>query len=319
MKADCMETPSPRNVNARGKSLTYILITPARNEAAFLEQTIQSVVAQTVRPAKWVIVSDGSTDGTDEIVRMHAIEHEWIELVRMPERKERHFAGKVHAFNAGYAKVTNIDYDVLASLDADITFDKDYFDVLLRKFAENPRLGVAGAPFREESHQYDYRFTSIEHVSGACQLFRRECFEEIGGYVPIKIGGIDLVAVLTARMKGWQTRTFPEKTCFHHRKMGTANRSVLMNAFKGGRGDYMLGGHPLWEVFRCIYQMRGRPFVLAGSLRLIGFMWAMISGVEKPVSKDLVHFRRSEQMGRLRDFFKRVVNPSPALKIESGL
>jgi biofilm PGA synthesis N-glycosyltransferase PgaC len=319
MKTDLVEPASSGSVRAQSAGLTYILITPARNEAAFIEQTIRAVVAQTVRPVKWLIVSDGSTDGTDEIVKAHAAEHKWIELVRMPERTERHFAGKVHAFNAGYARVTDLSYDVIASLDADITFDEDYFDFLLRKFVNNPKLGVAGAPFREESHQYDYRFTSIEHVSGACQLFRRECFEEIGGYVPIKIGGIDLVAVLTARMKGWETRTFPEKTCFHHRTMGTANRSILMNAFKGGRGDYMLGGHPVWEFFRCIYQLKGSPIVLAGSLRLAGFTWAMITRAEKPVSKDLVRFRRKEQMRRLRDFMRKVLSLSPALKAEGGL
>src|SRR3989475_1809964 len=120
---------------------TYVLITPARNEAKFIELTIKSVVGQTVRPAKWVIVSDGSTDGTDDIVRKYAAEHDWIELVRMPERKERHFAGKVHAFNAGYAKVKNLKYELIGSLDGDISFDQDYFAFLLDRFSEVPRLG----------------------------------------------------------------------------------------------------------------------------------------------------------------------------------
>src|SRR5271166_3066755 len=127
---------------------TYVLITPARNESQFIELTIKSVVSQTVRPIKWVIVSDGSTDGTDDIVKKYAADHPWIELVRMPERRERHFAGKVHAFNAGYAKVRDLDYDVIGNLDADITFDEGYFDFLLREFAASPRLGVAGTPFR---------------------------------------------------------------------------------------------------------------------------------------------------------------------------
>lgn len=286
---------------------TYVLITPARNEAALIESTIQGVIRQTMRPAKWLIVSDGSTDGTDEIVKRYASEQPWIELVRMPERRERHFAGKVHAFNAAYAKVKDSHYDVIGSLDADITFDEGYFEFLLSRFAENPRLGVAGTPFREEGHQYDYRFTSIEHVSGACQLFRRQCFEDVGGYVPIKIGGIDLVAVMTARMKGWQTRTFPQKTCFHHRQMGTAKQNALMVAFRGGKGDYMLGGHPVWEFCRCFYQMSKPPVVLAGMFRLVGFTGALVSRREKLVSADLVRFRRDEQMRRLKDFFGRVV------------
>src|ERR1019366_745988 len=285
-------------------SLRYVLITPARDEAQFIELTIKSVVAQTVRPTKWVIVSDGSTDGTDDIVKKYAADYPWIELVRMPERRERHFAGKAHAFNAGYAKVKDLVYDVIGNLDADITFDEDYLDFLLRKFADNRWLGVAGTPFKQGSFQYDYRFTSIEHVSGACQLFRRECFQEIGGYVPVKIGGIDLVAVLKARMKGWQTRTFPEKTCVHHRVMGTAKQNRLAVAFVGGGGDYMFGTHPAWELFRCIYQMTHRPIVLGGIFYLAGFIWAAIHRIEKAVPPDLAQFRRAEQMRRLHSFTK---------------
>jgi len=191
---------------------SYVLITPARNEAAFIERTLQSVVAQTVPPAKWVIVSDGSTDGTDEIVNRYAAEYPWIELLRMSERKERHFAGKVQAFNAGYARVQDVPYQAIVSLDGDISFDEGYFEFLLGKLAGDRQLGLVGTPFQDSQHRtYDYRFVSIEHVSGACQVFRRECFEEIGGYVPVKGGGIDHIAVITARMKGWKTRTFPRK------------------------------------------------------------------------------------------------------------
>src|SRR5437773_5655127 len=233
-------TDSSREVLTRPMTrLVYVLITPARNEAAFIELTLKSVIAQTLRPARWVIVSDGSTDGTDEIVRTYAAEYTWIELLRMPERRERHFAGKVDAFNAGCARVADLDYEVIGNLDADISFDEDYLAFLMRKFVENPRLGVAGTPFREGERQYDYRFTSVDHVSGACQLFRRQCFADIGGYTPTKIGGIDLVAVLSARMRGWQTRTFLEKTCAHHRKMGTATQPAVIVALKGGRGDYL--------------------------------------------------------------------------------
>ena len=117
---------------------------------------------------------------------------------------------------------------------------------------------------------YDYRFVSIEHVSGACQLFRRECFESIGGYTPVKGGGIDLIAVVTARMKGWQTRTFPEKTSFHHRNMGSAKHGPLATRFKDGEKDYVLGGSPAWEVFRGFYQMRKRPYVLGAGALLAG-------------------------------------------------
>jgi poly-beta-1,6-N-acetyl-D-glucosamine synthase len=277
----------------------YVLITPARNEAQFIELTIKSVVAQTARPIKWVIVSDGSTDGTDDVVSRYVVDHPWIELLRMPDRRERHFAGKVHAFNAGYARLKKIDYQIVGSMDADISFDETYFSFLLRKLAEDPALGVVGTPFKDSS-MYDYRFVSIEHVSGACQLFRRECFEEIGGYVPVKSGGIDHIAVLTARMKGWKTRTFTDKICLHHRKIGTAERGVLRARFRTGALDYALGGHPLWEVFRVAYQMTRKPYLIGGLMLLVGYLAAGARHIERPISGELLMFRRREQMRRLR-------------------
>jgi biofilm PGA synthesis N-glycosyltransferase PgaC len=278
---------------------TYVLITPARNEAQFIEQTIKSVVDQTIRPAKWIIVSDGSTDGTDDIVRQYTAEHQWIELVRMPERRERHFAGKVQAFNAGYARIKGLKYDMIGSLDADISFDANYFSFLLRKLAEDPALGLVGTPFKGSS-TYDYRFVSIEHVSGACQLFRRECFEEIGGYVPVKGGGVDHIAVIAARMKGWRTRTFTDKVCVHHREIGSAKYGTLMAKFKVGVQDYALGSHPTWELFRTVYQMTKKPFVAGGLLLFAGYVWALIQRMERPISREMVAFRRREQMRRLR-------------------
>ena len=197
-----------RNTVMEVQDLKYVLITPARNEEDFVEQTILSVIGQTKRPWKWVIVSDGSTDRTDDIVRKSLMRHEWIDLVRMPERRDRHFAAKVQCFNAGYERVRGEDFDIIGNLDADITFGTDHFEFLNGKFAIDPLLGVAGTPFVEGATSYDFRFTSTEHVSGACQLFRRQCYEEIGGYVQVKGGGIDWIAVTTARMKGWKTRTF---------------------------------------------------------------------------------------------------------------
>jgi glycosyltransferase involved in cell wall biosynthesis len=284
---------------------TYVLISPARNEAEFIGLTLKSVISQTVKPLKYVVVSDGSTDGTDEIVKRYAAEHDWIELVRTPERKERHFAGKVHAFNLGLERVRNLDYAVIGSLDADLSFDEDYFAFLLDKLAKNPELGLVGTPFREGGTSYDYRFVSIEHVSGACQLFRRECFEAIGGYVPVKGGGIDLIAVLTARMKGWKTRSFPEKFCNHHRKMGAAKYNHLTARFKDGEKDYVLGGHPLWEIFRCLYQTSKRPFLIGGCALLAGYTCAFARRKERSVSAELMQFRRREQMVRLKRFLLR--------------
>ena len=234
-------------------ALKYALITPARNEQAFLEATIIAVLHQTIRPLLWVIVSDGSTDRTEEIVRRYSTKNPWIELISLPQRHDRHFAGKVHAFNAGYERVKRLGYDVIANLDADVSLeDPEYFAFLLTKFAQDSQLGVAGCPFREGTTQYDYRFSRKEHVSGACQVFRRECFEDIGGYIPLKIGAVDLMANVTARMKGWKTETFPEKFCVHHRQMGSAKDHFVRATFKSGYGDYLVGVHPAWQVSRSI-------------------------------------------------------------------
>ena len=290
--------------------LKYVLVTPARNEETFIEGTIRSVLSQTIRPSRWVIVSDGSTDATDAIVKRYANEHTWIELLRMPEHRDRTFAAKAICFNAGYDKLKSGAFDLIGNLDADITFEQDYYEFLLGKFAEMPRLGVAGTPFIEDAnqpqnHTYAHQFADLEHVSGACQMFRRACFEEVGGYTPIKGGGIDWVAVTTARLRGWQTRTFVEKTCFHHRKMGTASRSQLMARFRHGQEDYYVGGHPLWQVLRGTFQMKEKPFVLGGLFLVLGYFWAMAKRTQRPVSPDLIAFRRAEQMTRLRKMILR--------------
>ena len=290
-------------------NLTYVLITPARNEAAFIELTIQSVIKQTVLPLRWVIVSDGSTDGTDDIVRKYTTSHDWIELLRMPDRKERHFGGKVLCFNAAYSSLVvrhpSLCFDIIGNLDADISFEADLFAFLLTKFTEHPKLGVAGVPFTEGRGTYDFRFSSIEHVSGQCQLFRRECYEAIGGYIALKKGGIDVVAVLMARMKGWQTRTFTERLYKHHRIMGTAKHGNIKTNFMLGEKDYSIGRHPLWQIFRSFYQMTRPPIILGGTLLLSGYFWAMLRRVERPLPEELVRFQRREQMQRLKGFFSR--------------
>ena len=133
-------------------------------------------------------------------------------------------------------------------------------------------------------------------------MFRRKCFEDIGGYIPIDSGGIDWTAVTTARMKGWKTRTFTEKHSIHHKKIGSGNSGALMSWFKHGQKDYFLGGHPLWQLFRTAYQMTKNPYVIGGLLLFSGYFWALMRGVERPVSPELMRFHRKEQLQRLKKF-----------------
>jgi glycosyltransferase involved in cell wall biosynthesis len=285
--------------------LPYVLITPARNEEKHIEQLIQSMIAQTALPTKWVIVNDGSTDATAALVQPYLEKHPWIELVNLPTHRDRTFAAKVYAFNAGFEKVKNLEYEVIGNLDSDVSFDPDYCEFLLNKFEADPRLGVAGTIFREDGYSSATdSFEGQNHVAGGCQLFRRQCFEEIGGYVPNKAGGIDWIAVTTARMKGWTTRSFREKFFFHYRSLGTAERSLLASTFSYGEKDYYLGGHPVWEAFRVAYRATKKPYLVGGIALYSGYLSAFARRMKRPVSNELMHFHRKEQMSKLKVIFK---------------
>jgi poly-beta-1,6-N-acetyl-D-glucosamine synthase len=281
--------------------VNYVLITSARNEEAFIGKTLDSVVGQTVLPECWVIVDDGSTDDTAEIVERYAARYPWIELVRLPQRQDRNFAAKVHAFNAGFEKVRSLEFEAIGNLDADISFGPDQFEFLLQKLREDPSLGVTGTAYNEEGFDSTKdSFESENSVHGACQVFRRECFSDIGGYLPNRAGGIDWIAVTTARMKGWKTRNFPERRFRHHRPMGTAERGAVGAMFSYGEKDYYLGGSFTWQLFRVAYRMTKRPRVVGGLALLSGFCWAALRRVERPVAGDLMRFHRQEQMTKLK-------------------
>ena len=287
--------------------MKYVLITPAHNEAAFIEKTLDSMAAQTLLPERWVIVDDGSTDRTAEIVQGYTARFPWIELLRRSQRLDRSFAGKVDAFNAGFERAASIPFDVIGNLDADLSFERDYLEFLLRKFCEDPKLGVAGTPFTEEGN-YDSARDSFEgenHVAGGCQLFRRQCFEEIGGYIANRAGGIDWIAVTTARMKGWRTRSFLDKRFHHYRTLGTAGRSSVAASFSYGEKDYYLGGSPLWQLFRVSYRTMKHP--LDGLALIGGYSWAALRRIERPVSRELMRFHRQEQMKKLRAIFRNLI------------
>jgi poly-beta-1,6-N-acetyl-D-glucosamine synthase len=282
----------------------YVLITSARNEERNIERTIECVVSQTLRPLRWVILDDGSTDRTTEIIGNYAAQHPWIILIRRPQRADRSFAGKAHAVNAGLEQVRDLDFEVMGNLDADVSFDPDYMEFVVGKFAADPKLGVAGTPFTEDG--YDSTRDSFEgenYVAGPCQLFRYRCFQDIGGYVAHGPGGVDWIAVMTARMKGWNVRAFPEKRFHHHRTMGTAERGALSALFSYGEKDYYLGGSPVWQLLRVAYRMTKKPLFGGGLALLFGYTWAALRQVKRPVSRELMRYHRRDQMQKLRGIF----------------
>lgn len=292
--------------------IPYVLITPSRNEEKYIEKTLQSMIQQTALPLKWVIVNDGSTDATASIVRQYLAKYDWIEMVELPVHRDRSFAGKVFAFNAGFERVKDLSYEVLGNLDSDLSFDPEYLEFLMSKFAEDSSLGVAGTIFHEEGYSSGAdSFEGQNHVAGGCQLFRRQCFEEIGGYIPHRGGGIDWIAVTTARMKGWKTRSFREKWFFHYRSLGTAERSLLASTFSYGEKDYYLGGHPLWEMFRVAFRGTKKPYLIGGMALGAGYLSACFRRMKRPVSRELMQFHRREQMIKLKMILKSLFRSKP--------
>jgi biofilm PGA synthesis N-glycosyltransferase PgaC len=302
----------------------YILITAARNEEAFIGRTLESVTTQTRLPERWTVVDDGSSDRTAEIVAEYSQKFSWITLVRNPKREGRNFAAKAAAVNTALARSQDVDFGVLGNLDADTSFEPDYMEFLMRKFDADPKLGVAGTPFTQAGG-YDSTRDSFEgenFVAGPIQLFRRECFKEIGGYTASPAGGVDWIAVMIARLKGWTTRSFAEKRYHHHRLMGTAEKSAVAALFSYGQKDYYLGGSPLWQMFRVTYRLKKKPYLVGGLALFFGYVWAAIKRVKRPVSPELIQFNRQEQMKKLKGILrsllrlKKVDNFSVATRTE---
>lgn len=277
----------------------FVLITPAHNEAATLPMTIEAVVRQTVRPLRWVIVSDRSTDGTDDIVRASADEHDFIQYMRLDGEACRSFASKVFAVRAGVDALAKIPHDFIGNLDADITFGEHYFERLFRKFAEDPNLGIAGGLLFEASEGRIYeRGADLQSVGGGVQMFRRACWDEVGGYLPLKGGHEDATALFAARRSGWRTQSFFDLPALHHRKTSSAGHGILRGQFRNGAGQYLAGWSPLYVLLRGLYRLGDRPLVMSSLARTAGYFWASI--FERPaVPADLQEYIRHCQRERL--------------------
>jgi poly-beta-1,6-N-acetyl-D-glucosamine synthase len=278
----------------------YVLITPVRNEQDTIEGTLDSVLRQTVQPARWVIVSDSSTDRTDEIIQHHARQHDFIELIRLNRPTERSFAAKIAAFNLGYEALRDEAFDLIGNLDADVTFDPDYYEQIMRLFGRNPRLGIAGGIIMEYlAGGFRKQQSSSLHTPGATQVFRRQCFEEIGGYLPLKNGGEDSAADIMARMRGWQTQSFGHLRVFHHRRVGSGLGGVLRARYYAGVTDYNLGKHPVFMLAKSLRRLNESPCVLSSICRMAGFFHALARRGERPVPVEFIEFVRREQLKRL--------------------
>jgi len=281
-------------------SRKYVLITPAHNEESYIEKSIRSVVSQTLTPAEWIIVSDRSTDRTDKIIEKYAADYDFIKLVKLPPAQGRDFASKVKAVTAGWRSISVGDYKYIGNLDADVSFAPDYYESVIRLFEKEEKLGLAGGVILELiGTRYIKQMSSSNSVAGAVQLFRRKCFEEIGGYIPIKFGGEDSVAEITARMKGWEVKAVDELEVHHHRRV-SGSAGLMKARFRNGISHYQLGYNLTFQLASTLYRMADRPFIIGSLLTFFGYSWASIKRFERPVSSKFIQYLETEQSSRLR-------------------
>jgi len=281
----------------------YIIITPVHNEEKYIEQVIKSVILQTILPKKWIIVDDASEDRTPQIVAKYQKQYDFIECYRFePGDIESYYSSRTYAFLAGYEKVRQIEYDFLAALDADLTLESTYYEHLLEEFDRNPRLGIASGIYMNKiGSRLEKVLIDMNDSPGAIQMFRRQCYEDIGGYIPQKYGGDDSCASIMARMKGWQTRSFSQYKVIHHRAVGTGDgRSVLGARFRQGLTEYSVATHPLFMLAKSFRRaFLEKPYFIGSAARMVGFLYGYWLKDGRKIPAEGIHFVRREQINRL--------------------
>ncbi len=278
----------------------FVLVTPAHNEGRYIGATIRSILAQEARPRRWVIVNDGSTDETGRIAEVAARQHRFIRVLNLPTNTRRSTGSKVRAIRAGLVELEGLDYDCIGNLDADVTMESRYFRELLSRMGQDERLGICGGKIWE-MHNGRFRLlkTARDSVAGAVQLFRRECFEQIGGYAEIRDGFEDAAAEISARMMGWATRSFEDLPVRHHRRVGLAGRTIWEAKLAAGINEYRVGYSYLFHLARVLLKIVERPPVMGSALTAIGYLTAKCRGTEKIVGAEVVKFLRREQHAKL--------------------
>lgn len=278
----------------------YIIITPVRDEAPHIEKTIDAVMSQTVRPTKWIVVDDGSTDGTSEILDSHAARTRWMSVVHRPNRGRRiNGGGVMEAFAAGYAAMDTGEWDYLIKLDGDLSFAPDYFQRCLERFDAEPKLGIGGGTVCRLSNgklQVDSTGDPPFHVRGATKIYRRACWAVVSPLV--RDAGWDTLDEVTANFHGWTTRTFAELTLIQQKPTGAAD-GAWRNAFKNGRANYICGYHPAFMIAKAIRRTLDRPLVLGSLALLSGFAFAYVTRAPREANHEVIRYLRQQQVRRL--------------------
>lgn len=284
----------------------YIIITPAYNEAEYIKRTIKGVLVQSLLPYKWIIVDDGSTDDTAKIIQQYAEDYKWIQyLYRAKQPSQSYYASNVFATMAGYELVRNLNYDFLAVLDADISLPKDYYKRIFDRFSKDKKLGVASGVYQDlVNGQLRKVLNDRRSTPKGCQVFQKACFEQIGGYLPLKYGGEDTCCCIMARMNGWKSWSFPELCVVHNKPVGTGHAgNMLKIRFRHGLNEYGLATHPLFMLVKSLRRcIKERPIISGGLARIAGFIYGYCLREKRQIPDDVVRFIRQEQTRRLFDF-----------------
>ena len=281
----------------------YILITPVHNEEEYMEQLIETVLAQTILPSRWVIVDDASSDKTSQIAKSYSEQYDFIQYHRIESNSlVTYYSRRTIVWLHGFDQIKDEQYDFVGALDVDITLPSGYYEKILTEFEKDPHLGVATGQYVEKLDGQLAPLIPRHHDStpGGLQLFRRQCYKDIGGYIPLDYGGDDSLAGIMARMKGWKTRCFPQYLAIHHRPVGQRGKGALRAKFRQGLTDHQLGSHILFMAAKCCRRaFIERPFLLSSTARLAGYLWGHAILQKSKVPRDVAHFYRQEQLRRL--------------------
>lgn len=286
----------------------YVLVTPVKNEGETIGRTIETVLRQTIKPLEWVIVSDGSTDETNSIIKSYSVNYPWIRLLDLPLRKGRCFSAVVVNTMLGIANLESRHCTYLGLLDADLEFQNDYYENIMRHFAMDASLGIAGGVVVDPGEPRDRLPKNRCDVPGAVQFFRRECFDAIGGLLAIPEGGWDGVACVMARMAGFKTRLLCDMTIDHLKPRNVSQGGLIERRWQMGQRDHAVGYHPYFEVIKCLSRIGDRPWIVGSLAWFCGYVAGMIKHRASIVPEPVRQFLRDEQLERIRRTFRLMPN-----------
>jgi len=281
--------------------IKYVIVSPVRDEEQYIQETIRSITHQTIRPVEWIIVNDGSSDNTGQIAETFAQQYPWIRVLNRPDRGRRvPGTGVMEAFYHGYESLHSQDWEYLVKLDGDVGLEPDYFEQCFQRFNEQPDLGMCGGMlYRIRDGVLEREEHPIFHVRGPIKLYRRACWEAIGGL--IKAPGWDTVDEVKANMCGWRTRSFLDLKAIHYRPTGAAE-GTWRDGVKNGRADYISGYHPLFMLAKCAKRLFQAPYVIGAVSHAYGFVTGYLKRIPQIEDPALICYIRNQQLRRL--FFR---------------